>query len=102
MLGLIAQGGVVVGFGPLCSMATMLAAQQLPDAGDNPERRERDVPDGHWCQRAPVHDQRAHACACHQHNCLDPDPGHVSAHTDPKCKVYCHVNHCRCERMDCP
>ena len=65
--------------------------------------QERQTPDGEWYQR-PVPDmpKKAHACACHEHNCSDPDPDHVSAHTDSQCLNFCTVAKCSCERMDCP
>lgn len=63
---------------------------------------ERKTPDGEWCQRAPVQSQKAHACECHKHNCADPDPDHVSAHTDSQCLNYCTQAQCRCVAMDCP
>lgn len=99
LLGQIPYG---LGYGGACLMAQhtgAVAAQQ----DDNPDRREREVPDGHWCQRAqPRMDRKAHACSCHQHDCGDPDPNHVSAHTDPKCLDFCKQKKCFCERMDCP
>jgi len=96
---LVAQGGGDVTLGALCPTAARLIAQEL----ENPERRERSTPPGHWCQRAaPRMDQQAHACKCHQHNCTDPDPNHVSAHTDGECKNFCHQQACKCERQDCP
>jgi hypothetical protein len=74
--------------------AQAIAAQAAP---------ERTTPLGEWCQRpVPQMSKKAHACTCHQHNCTDPDPSHVSAHTDPKCLNYCTQANCRCERMDCP
>lgn len=74
--------------------AQALAAQAAP---------ERKTPPGEWCQRPlPEMSKKAHACACHQHDCTDPDPNHVSAHTDSKCLNYCTQSQCRCERTDCP
>jgi hypothetical protein len=65
--------------------------------------QEQRTPPGEWCQRpAPDMSKKAHACACHQHSCSDPDPDHVSAHVDANCKNYCYVDGCRCERDDCP
>lgn len=65
--------------------------------------QEHKTPEGEWCQRpADRMSKKAHACACHQHNCLDPDPNHVSAHVDAKCLNYCTVSQCRCGVMDCP
>lgn len=65
--------------------------------------QEHKTPDGEWCQRPlPQMSKKAHACACHQHDCTDPDPNHVSAHTDAKCLNYCTQAQCRCERTDCP
>ena len=72
-------------------MAVVMAAAQ-----------ERHTPDGEWCQRPPVQSKKAHACMCHQHNCSDPDPDHVSAHTDGMCLNYCTVKNCKCAAMDCP
>lgn len=82
---------------PFCTgalHAQAVAAQAAP---------ERKTPPGEWCQRPlPQMSKKAHACACHQHDCTDPDPNHVSAHTDAKCLNYCTQAQCKCERMDCP
>lgn len=65
--------------------------------------QESQLPKDVWCQRAvPDMPKKAVACACHQHDCTDPDPDHVSAHTDPKCGKYCDVHGCKCGQMDCP
>jgi len=73
--------------------AAVLAAQA-------PERK---TPAGEWCQRQePQMSRRAHACECHTHDCSDPDPAHVSAHTDAQCLNYCTVSQCRCGVQDCP
>lgn len=66
------------------------------------QSQERSVPDGEWCQRAPVRSEKAHACDCHQTKCDDPDASHVPAHTDPKCLDYCAVDKCACPKQDCP
>lgn len=65
--------------------------------------QERSTPPGEWCQREvkPM-PAKAHACACHEHDCSDPDPNHVSAHVDPECLNFCTTSRCFCERMDCP
>jgi hypothetical protein len=64
--------------------------------------QERSTPPGEWCQRPPVRSTKAHACACHQHDCTDPDPNHVSAHVDAACLNFCTVSQCQCAHMDCP
>jgi hypothetical protein len=74
--------------------AAAVAAAQAP---------ERKTPDGEWCQReTPQMNAKAHACRCHQHDCEDPDPTHVSAHIDSHCLNYCTVSQCRCATQDCP
>jgi hypothetical protein len=94
-------------------LSLLVAALQLPASLSMPcmgalhaqavAAQERKTPDGEWCQRPlPEMSKKAHACACHQHDCSDPDPNHVSAHTDAKCLNYCTVANCRCERTDCP
>lgn len=67
-----------------------------------PAAQEQHTPPGDWCQRPPIQSQHAHECACHQHDCSDPDPDHVSAHHDTACKNYCNVHSCMCAKMDCP
>ena len=64
--------------------------------------QERHTPDGEWCQR-PTNPmpRKAHACKCHKHDCGDPDPHHLSAHTDPHCLNFCTVANCRCSEQDC-
>jgi len=80
--------------GALCALGQQSVAAQAA-----PEHR---TPPGTWCQRPePQMDRRAHACACHQHDCAHPDVP-PSAHTDPQCKNYCFENQCRCEKHDCP
>lgn len=65
--------------------------------------QERKTPEGEWCQRPdPQMGRKAHACACHQHDCSDPDPSHVSAHTDAQCLNFCTVSQCKCGVHDCP
>jgi hypothetical protein len=62
------------------------------------------LPVGEWCQRATGSmSKQAHPCACKKHDCLadDRDPNNRSAHTDPTCASYCHVDSCRCLRTDC-
>lgn len=89
--GLLIQGGFPVGAGPLCLMAQTVAAQ------------ERQLPNGEWCQRSVAKmTKQAHACECHKADCTDPDPDHLPAHVDAMCLSYCHVNDCRCTKMDCP
>ena len=88
--------GVIGMFGPaphFCAGA--LHAQASP---------ERKTPPGEWCQRqAPQMDRKAHACACHQHDCSKPDEDtYRSAHTDAQCLNYCTTSQCRCSRDDCP
>lgn len=64
--------------------------------------QERHTPPGEWCQRpAPTMSKKAHPCDCHKHDCEDPDPDHLSAHTDPKCDNYCNTKDCRCAVHDC-
>jgi hypothetical protein len=64
--------------------------------------QERSTPPGEWCQRPEQRMPRgAHACDCHKHDCTDPDPDHVSAHTDPMCLNYCTTANCACAHMDC-
>jgi hypothetical protein len=65
--------------------------------------QEKHTPPGEWCQRptTPM-PAKAHACTCHQHDCSDPDPLHVSAHTDTQCLNYCTVQQCNCAMNDCP
>lgn len=63
---------------------------------------ERHTPPGEWCQRpAPTMSKKAHPCDCHKHDCDDPDPNHLSAHTDPKCENFCNTKDCRCAVHDC-
>lgn len=65
--------------------------------------QERSTPPGEWCQRPqPEMSKKAHSCACHQHDCSDPDPSHVSAHTDSACLNFCTTANCRCAVHDCP
>ena len=64
--------------------------------------QERQLPPGEWCQRPPVTSPKAHPCTCHQHDCSDPDPTHVSAHVDQACQSFCHVDQCLCAKQDCP
>jgi hypothetical protein len=103
------QGQNLTGLGPLCEMAQhkVAFAAQVPvePPPSNPERREREVPNGHWCQRPPLpRSEKAHACACHQHDCAKraDDDNSYSAHTDPECQDYCHINKCLCAKQDCP
>lgn len=64
--------------------------------------QERSTPPGEWCQRPTTRmSNKAHPCACHQHDCTDEDPDHLSAHTDSACLNYCNVKDCRCAVMDC-
>lgn len=77
----------------LVSVALLAALQSAP---------ERHTPPGEWCQRPPLQSQAAHACTCQKQDCTDADPQHVSAHVDPMCQNYCHIDACRCEQMDCP
>jgi hypothetical protein len=72
-------------------MAVVMAAAQ-----------ETTLPADEWCQRAPVRSTKAHACACHQASCSDPDPEHLPAHTDAKCLSYCRTTSCQCPKADCP
>jgi hypothetical protein len=67
--------------------------------------QEKQTPDGEWCQRPTQKmSPKAHACACHTHNCkADPtDLNNLSAHTDNKCLNFCTVTKCECLEGDCP
>lgn len=66
--------------------------------------QEQRLPAEHWCQRTASTNQKAHACACHQHDCTkDPENQmNHSSHTDPNCKSFCDVDRCRCDKQDCP
>lgn len=54
-------------------------------------------PKGWFCSNAP-NAPKDHKCACHR-ECVKPAPGGEGGGTvieDPKCKVYCHKEHCAC------
>ena len=99
LVGLIVLGSL----GPtpkFCAHALLLQAQD--DFGLPAVQVERKTPPGEWCQRPPVQSKKAHACACHQHNCNDADPNHLSAHVDSQCLNFCTTSQCRCSKDDCP
>lgn len=82
-----------------CEGALLAMAQE--QGGGNTEKK---TPPGEWCQRPPTRTEKAHACACHKHDCnADPnDEANLSAHTDSACLNYCTTSQCRCAINDCP
>jgi len=54
-------------------------------------------PKGWFCSNAP-NAPKNHKCDCHR-ECVKPSPDSDAPATvveDPKCKVYCHKEHCAC------
>lgn len=103
-LGIVTAVRNMQDIGPL---PTVAAADTTPCVGAVHAQlmaaQERKTPDGEWCQRPqPDMSKKAHACKCHEHDCSDPDPNHVSAHVDAECLNYCNVSGCRCGVHDCP
>lgn len=62
-------------------------------------------PPGQFCAHAEAGQHPAHPCAC-QRECVPStdEDGHetISVREDPKCKQWCHADHCHCPPKNCP
>ena len=91
----------------MLSLAVVSIAAQQPDPA-NPWPDDEEPAHGWYCVPADKEhspDKEAHACAClgmvEHPVCPKPiDPPTVQAPNDnPKCKVYCHRDHCMCMKQ---
>lgn len=86
-----------------------IAAQQSDEAYPG-QRLHQEPPAGWFCEppALPLHDPPDHPCSCSRMAMSDPsgqcahDPdGKEHVLEDPKCAVFCHMDHCKCLVHSC-
>lgn len=78
----------------------VLSAFQTPPEAYPGQRQHADPPPSWFCSASPKKGDEAHKCSCTrmaQATPVDPDCCEAVITEDPKCTVYCHMDHCMCK-----